>query len=63
MKFVCQVALIGNFKVNISIYEKIQYGRQFCRFHEYLNYDLTYLEKYSTDFSEIWYTSSTYREL
>ena len=35
-----QVALIGNFKVNISIFEKIQYDRQFCRFRLFLNYDL-----------------------
>ena len=63
MKFGTQVSLIGNFKVNISVFGKIQYGRQFCCFRLFLNYDLQYLGKYLTDFNEIWYTSITYREL
>ena len=52
-KFGTHVALVRSFKVNISCFGKIQYGRQFCRFQLFLNYDLTYLEKYCTDFNEI----------
>ena len=63
VKFGTQVALIGNFKVNISVFGKIQFGHQFCCLHLFLNYDLQYLRIYSTDFSEICHKSSTYREL
>ena len=61
-KFSTHIALIRSFKVNISFFWKIQYGRQFCRFREFLNYDVQYLRKYSTNFIEIWHTYSTHRE-
>ena len=56
MKFGTHVALIKDFKVNISGFGKIQYGRHFFRFSEILNYDLLYLGNYSTDLNEIWHT-------
>ena len=49
--------------MNVLIFGKVQYGHQFCSFHEFLNYDLTYLGKYLTNFNEVWHTYSTYREL
>ena len=63
MKFGTQIAVIKGFKVNISGFGKIQYGRHFFRFSEFLNYDLLYLGKYSTDLNEIWHTYSTYKGL
>ena len=64
MKFGTQVALIGNFKVNISIFEKNSiWSPIFAVFRFFLNYDLQYIGKYLTNFNEIWYTSITYREL
>ena len=35
----------------------------FYRFSEFLNYDVLYLGKYSTDLNEIWHTYSCYKEL
>ena len=35
----------------------------FAFFSEFLNYDLSYLGKYSFAFNEIWYTYRTYRQL
>ena len=61
-KFGTHIALISSFKMNISFFGKIQYGRQFCRFREFLNYYVQYLGNHSIDFIEIWHTYSTHRE-
>ena len=49
--------------MNILIFEKIQYDRQFYNIHEFLNYNLPYLGKYLTNFIKIWHMYSTCREL
>ena len=61
MKFGTRIALIKGLKVNISGFGKIQYGRHFFIFSDFLNYDLLYLGNYSTDLNEIWHTYSTYK--
>ena len=60
-KYGTHVVLIKALKVNISGFGKIQYGHHFCHFCEFLDYSLSYLGKYSTNFNEICYTYTTYR--
>ena len=37
-------------------------AEKFGHFREFLNYEVPYLGKYSTDFIEIWHTYSAYRQ-